>query len=103
MLTSPAVPTTGTYYVNASVTAIVANGDEVACGIDGAAGGLFPVGPVASPGNNFSSYETLPVTGAVSLNSGQKINVVCEEYSGYAGTEFVRGALTAILVANSTG
>jgi Collagen triple helix repeat (20 copies) len=99
VMSTAAVPATGTYYVTATVTAVVSAGDYVACYIDGQEETDVPVvGPVAGIG-----YQTLALTASVPASAGDAISVTCAGYEGDAGTSFYSGEMTALLVSNSTG
>jgi hypothetical protein len=101
VLTSAAVSTGGTYYVNASVMLIVAQGDTVACILDNAGsytGAFATVGPVAN-----QTYETLPLSGMMSLAAGATPSVACTDYTANAGTSFYDGGITATLINSASG
>ena len=101
VLAASAVPDTGTYYVNASVMLIVAQGDSVACvlGVNGAPVGAFAtVGPVAN-----QTYETLPLSQMMSLAAGSVPTVYCTGYTANAVTSFYDGGITAMLINSATG
>jgi hypothetical protein len=101
VLSAAAAPASGTYYVNASVMLVVAQGDTVACilAVNGAATGPFAtVGPVPN-----QTYETIPLSDAVSLQAGQAPEVECSGYTGNAGTSFYDGGITSTLISSSTG
>ncbi len=98
VLSGGTAPSAGQYYVNASVMLIVAQGDTVTCILDdnGTATGVFAtVGPVAN-----QTYETLPLTGAITMSAGQHLGVLCSDYTGNSSTSFYDGAITSVLIAN---
>lgn len=98
---TPAVSTSGSYYVNASVMLVVAQGDTVACILTngGSASGAFStVGPVSN-----QTYETIPVSGLLNLSAGQSAGVECSGYTGNSATSFYDGALNATLVNSAVG
>jgi hypothetical protein len=95
------VPTAGTYYVNASVMLVVAPNDTVACILadDGVAVGIFStIGPVAN-----QTYETLPLSEAITANAGDVFQVQCADYTNSNVTSFYNGSMTAVLVSNVSG
>jgi hypothetical protein len=101
VLSSAAVPTGGTYYVNASVMLVVAQGDTVACILDNGGsytGAFATVGPVAN-----QTYETLPLTGMMNLSAGAAPAVACADYTANANTSFYDGGITATLINSATG
>ena len=98
---TPAVTTSGSYYVNASVMLVVAQGDTAACILSngGSASGVFStVGPVSN-----QTYETIPVSGLLNLAAGQSAGVECTGYTGNSATSFYDGALNATLVNSPIG
>jgi len=79
---------------------IVALGDTVTCILDdnGTATGVFAtVGPVSN-----QTYETLPLSGALTMSAGDRLGVLCSDYTGNAATSFYDGAITSVLVANAS-
>jgi hypothetical protein len=97
VMTSRAVPTSGDYYVSASVLLRVSNGDTVACYFNGQQGSNVPAtGPTSA-----ETYQSLPLVDVVSLNAGDTISLVCAGYNGDALTAFETGTIDAILVGNS--
>jgi hypothetical protein len=100
VLSGSAVPTGGVYFVNASVMLIVASGDTVACILadNGNAVGVFAtVGPAPN-----QTYETLPLTGAISASAGDTLEVQCADYTSSNVTTFYDGDITSVLM-SSTG
>jgi len=100
VLSGSAVPTGGVYFVNASVMLIVASGDTVACILadNGNAVGVFAtVGPAPN-----QTYETLPLTGAISASAGDTLEVQCADYTSSNVTTFYDGDITSVLI-SSTG
>jgi len=96
-----AAPTSGTYYVNASVMLIVGQGDTVACILadnNGAQGACATVGPVPN-----QTYETLPLSQAISVSAGDSVRVECTGYTANAATSFYDGGITATLINSATG
>ena len=101
VLSTAAAPQGGTYYVNASVMLVVAQGDTVVCvmsGANGETGAFSTVGPVAN-----QTYETLPLSQNVALNAGGSATVECTDYTSNAATSFYDGGITATLINSSTG
>jgi len=101
VLSAAAAPTSGTYYVNASVMLVVAQGDTVTCilAVNGATTGPFAtVGPVAN-----QTYETIPLSEAVSLQAGQAPEVECTGYTANSATSFYDGGMTSVLIGSATG
>ena len=101
VLSAAAAPASGTYYVNASVMLVVAQGDTVACilAVNGATTGPFAtVGPAAN-----QTYETIPLSEAVSLQAGQAPEVECTDYTANSSTSFYDGGITSVLISSATG
>ena len=101
VLSAAAAPASGTYYVNASVMLVVAQGDTVTCilAVNGATTGPFAtVGPVAN-----QTYETIPLSEAVSLQAGQAPQVECTGYTANPATSFYDGGITSVLINSATG
>jgi hypothetical protein len=101
VLAAAAAPASGTYYVNASVMLVVAQADTVTCilTVNGATTGPFAtVGPVAN-----QTYETIPLSEAVSLQAGQAPVVECAGYNANPATSFYDGGITSVLINSATG
>ena len=101
VLSAAAAPAGGTYYVNASVMLVVAQGDTVTCvvAVNGATTGPFAtLGPAAN-----QTYETIPLSEAVSLQAGQAPEVECTDYTANSGTSFYDGGITSVLINSATG
>jgi len=101
VLAAAAAPASGTYYVNASVMLVVAQGDTVTCilAVNGATTGPFAtVGPAAN-----QTYETIPLSEAVSLQAGQAPEVECTGYTANPSTSFYDGGITSVLINSATG
>jgi hypothetical protein len=101
VLSTPAAPAAGTYYLNASIMLVVAQGDTVTClasGANGTTGAFTTVGPVAN-----QTYETLPLSQMVTLNAGGSATVSCADYTSNASTSFFDGGITATLINSATG
>ena len=101
MLSTAAAPAAGTYYVNASIMLIVAQGDTVTCiasGANGVTGAFATVGPVPN-----QTYETLPLSQMVPLNAGGSATVECTGYTANSATSFYDGGITATLINSAAG
>ena len=101
VLSTAAAPAAGTYYINASIMLVVAQGDTVTCiasGANGNTGAFTTVGPVAN-----QTYETLPLSQMVTLNAGGSATVSCSDYTANATTSFYDGGITATLINSATG
>ena len=88
VLSTAAAPASGTYYVNASVMLVVAQGDTVACILgdnNGLQGTFATVGPVAN-----QTYETVPLDQAISVNAGDSVKVECTDYTSNNSTFVLR-------------
>ena len=98
VLTAPAVPTSGIYYITASVTLQVADGDTVACatGPNQIEAQTAQFGAPAS-----TTSAALPVNGALSLTSGQTPHVDCIDATSDSGTNFLEGSLNVTLIGSS--
>ena len=101
VLSTAAAPAAGTYYINASIMLVVAQGDTVTCiasGANGTTGAFTTVGPVAN-----QTYETLPLSQMVTLNAGGSATVSCSDYTSNNVTSFYDGGITATLINSATG
>ena len=101
VLSGSAAPASGTYYVNASVMLVVAQGDTVACILadnGNTVGAFSTVGPVAN-----QTYETLPLSGAISMSAGDTPQVQCSDYTSSNTTSFYDGGITSVLINSPTG
>ena len=95
------VPTSGTYYLNASIMLTVGAGDGVACvwDVNGNEAGTFAtVGDVPN-----LSYQTLALTGSLYLPAGTDLQVVCSDYNSVQQTSFYNGAITGVLINSPSG
>jgi hypothetical protein len=98
VLTAPAVPTSGIYYITASVTIQVDSGDIVACA-------AIPnqiqaqTAQFGAPSNSISN--ALAVNGAVSLNAGQAPSIECIDANSDSNTNFLEGSMNATLIGSS--
>ena len=101
VLSTSAAPASGTYYVNASIMLVVAQGDTVACilsGANGNQGAFATVGPAAN-----QTYETIPLSEMLPLNAGGSATVSCADYTSNATTSFYNGGITATLINSAAG
>ena len=95
------VPTSGTYYLNASIMLTVGAGDGVACvwAENGTEVGTFAtVGDVPN-----LSYQTVPLSGSLYLPAGTNLQVLCSDYNSVAQTSFYNGAITGVLINSPAG
>jgi len=95
------VPTSGTYYLNASIMLTVGAGDGVACvwDVNGNESGTFAtVGDVPN-----LSYQTLALTGSLYLPAGTNLQVICSDYNSVQQTSFYNGAITGVLINSPSG
>jgi hypothetical protein len=92
VLSTQPVPRAGEYYVTANVVVFIDTGDNVECRIEGS---TAPAawGAGASP-------VTLPVIGAVSALTGQRIVVQCLDSAGSPASGVFSGTIQAIGVSN---
>ena len=101
VLTITPVPTSGTYYLNASIMLIVGAGDGVACvwAENGTEVGTFAtVGDVPN-----LSYQTVPLSGSLYLPAGTNLQVLCSDYNSVPQTSFYNGAITGVLINSPSG
>lgn len=101
VLTITPVPTSGTYYLNASIMLTVGAGDGVACvwGENGTEAGTFAtVGDVPN-----LSYQTVPLSASLYLPAGTDLQVLCSDYNSVSQTSFYNGAITGVLINSPSG
>ena len=101
VMTITPVPTSGTYYLNASIMLTVGAGDGVACvwSENGTEVGTFAtVGDVPN-----LSYQTVPLSGSLYLPAGTNLQVLCSDYNSVAQTSFYNGAITGVLINSPAG
>jgi hypothetical protein len=97
VMSSPAAPVAGDYYVSSTILTIISTGDYVACTLANSSGGNFAVsGPVSQ-----ESYNTLAVVGDIQLTAGSTATIYCTGCNGDASTEFYSGSVTATLIKSS--
>jgi hypothetical protein len=95
------VPTSGTYYLNASIMLTVGAGDGVACvwAENGTEVGTFAtVGDVPN-----LSYQTVPLSASLYLPAGTILQVLCSDYNSVSQTSFYNGAITGVLINSPSG
>jgi hypothetical protein len=95
------VPTSGTYYLNASIMLTVGAGDGVACvwAENGTEVGTFAtVGDVPN-----LSYQTVPLSASLYLPAGTNLQVLCSDYNSVSQTSFYNGAITGVLIDSPAG
>ena len=101
VMTITPVPTSGTYYLNASIMLTVGAGDSVACvwGVNGNESGTFAtVGDVPN-----LSYQTVSLSGSLYLPAGTNLQVLCSGYNSVQQTSFYNGAITGVLINSPSG
>jgi hypothetical protein len=103
VMTGPAAPATGVYFLNASLTLDVSAEDIVACNFLPDSGERSDEG-VEQTGSTHGLMD-LSLTGAVSLQAGQRPSVSCNDSNPNrnARTFFFQGNLNAILIGKSSG
>jgi hypothetical protein len=101
VMTITPVPTSGTYYLNASIMLTVGAGDGVACvwAENGTEVGTFAtVGDVPN-----LSYQTVSLSGSLYLPAGTNLQVLCSGYNSVQQTSFYNGAITGVLINSPSG
>ena len=101
VMTITPVPTSGTYYLNASIMLTVGAGDGVACvwSENGTEVGTFAtVGDVPN-----LSYQTVPLSASLYLPAGTNLQVLCSDYNSVQQTSFYNGAITGVLINSPSG
>lgn len=99
VISSNAVTTTGTYFVNGSVTLFVAAYEQADCYIQSLFNG--PIGPLATTelAANVQSYQTLALMGEAYVNASDQFEVVCvSDYGSSSTSYFLDGGINALLV-----
>jgi hypothetical protein len=93
----------GTYYVNATVTMELPTGN-VSCSIQGDSASSTSQDVTAS-GPDSVAQVTVAVTGAVAVNAGNDIAVICDDTLGPTAQvlgDYESNSFTALLVADSS-
>jgi hypothetical protein len=99
VMTGPAVPTSGVYYLSASLTIEVAQGDFVGCSFSpgSSESSAEEIGP--SPN---TAFQSMSLNGEASLSAGQSPSINCIDASSNSTTQTGEGDLNAVLISNST-
>ena len=91
---TPNVPTTGDYYVSASLQTTIDSGDGVGCYVAGSNNSSYlPL--VTVPGT-----QTISVVADVQATAGSPITVFCTDLNADSATHFSQGDANAILISN---
>jgi hypothetical protein len=101
VMTITPVPTSGTYYLNASIMLTVGGGDGVSCiwGVNGNEAGTFAtVGDVPN-----ESYQTVSLSASLYLPADTNLQVLCSDYNSNQETSFYNGAITGVLINSPSG
>jgi hypothetical protein len=96
LVTTPAVPVAGTYYINASLVFQLAAGDILNCTINGTGSDTA----ITQAPADSSLWSTQALVGSVSLDAGATIGITCRS-SQNGATHFRVAHVTATLVNNS--
>ena len=98
VLTAPAVPTSGIYYITASLTMNVAAGDSVACA---AIPNQIQAQTVQFGPPTANIVDPLIDNGALALTAGQAPSIECIDANSNAGTQFLEGSINATLITSN--
>jgi hypothetical protein len=98
VLTAPAVPSTGIYYITSSATIQVAGGDVVACA---AIPGQIEAQTAQFGAPSETISTALDVNGALLMSAGQSPSIECIDANSNSNTEFFEGSLNATLISSS--
>jgi hypothetical protein len=98
VLTAPAVPSSGVYYITASVTLFVAGGDTVACA---AVPNQIEAQTAQFGAPPATESTALAVNGALLLSAGQAPSIECIDANSNQNTTAVQGSLNATLISSS--
>ena len=99
VMTGPAVPASGVYYLSGSLTIEVAQGDFVGCSFSPQAS--EPTNEEIGPATAVM-FESMSLNGEISLNAGQSPSIVCIDANSNPTTQTGEGDLNAVLISNST-
>jgi hypothetical protein len=99
VMTGPAVPDSGVYYVTGSLTIEVAQGDFVGCSFSPQAS--EPTNEEIGPATAVA-FESMSLNGEISLNAGQSPSIVCVDANSSPTTQTGEGDLNAVLINSST-
>jgi hypothetical protein len=99
IMTAPAVSTSGVYYLSATITFQIADGDYVGCQFTpgSAESTAEEIGPAPA-----TMFETMSLNGAVSLSAGQAPAIACIDANSNATTQSGEGDLNAVLISSSS-
>jgi hypothetical protein len=99
VMTGPAVPTSGVYYLTGSLTIEVAQGDFVGCSFSPGASESTAeeIGPATA-----TQFESMSLSGEISLSAGQSPSITCIDANSNPTTQTGEGDLNAVLINNST-
>ncbi len=99
VMTGPAVPTSGVYYLTASLTIEIAEGDFVGCSFSpgSSESSAEEIGPAPNTG-----FQSMSLNGETSLNAGQSPSITCIDANSNATTQTGEGDLNAVLISSST-
>jgi hypothetical protein len=100
VITAPAVPVSGIYYITASATVQVAGGDAVACAA--IPNQIEPQTTQFGPASE-TVPASLALNGALLLSAGQAPSVICIDLTSNQNTTFLQGSLNATLISSSSG
>jgi hypothetical protein len=99
VMTGPAVPASGVYYLTASLTIEVAQGDFVGCSFS--PGSDESTAEEIGPAPN-TAFQSMSLNGEISLNDGQSPSITCIDADSNATTQTGEGDLNAVLISSST-
>lgn len=99
VMTGPAAPTSGVYYLTGSLTIEVAQGDFVGCSFSPQAS--EPTNEEIGPATT-DEFESMSLSGEISLDAGQSPSIVCIDANSNPTTQTGEGDLNAVLINNST-
>ena len=99
VMTAPAVPTSGVYYLSASLTIEVAQGDFVGCSFSpgSSESSAEEIGPAPN-----TAFQSMSLNGEVTLSAGQSPSITCIDANSNATTQTGEGDLNAVLISSST-
>lgn len=99
VMTGPAVPVSGVYYLTASLTIELAQSDFIGCSFSpgSSESSAEEIGPAPS-----TEFQSMALNGEVSLNAGQSPSITCIDANSNTTTQTGEGDLNAVLISNST-
>jgi len=98
------IETSGTYFINASGWAFAPLSDSVYCWAALTSNPSVAVtnfGVTGSPQDNFYFNSSLTMTGAVTINAPDSLQLLCEDYLGNSQASMYGGEVTATLINNN--